>query len=159
MASMYELIFRRICMRLKLLVLLVFTLLLSGQAMAEFMTVSFSGAEMRSAPNAMAAKTISDVPPYTPLMVLEKGVEYYKVKDYRGRTGWVHRVLLGSSPGIMIIGDRANVRQGPGTSQPVLFQLSRGEAARLINKQDKWLEIQTYDGRQGWVADFLTWGQ
>lgn len=146
-------------MRLKLLGLLCFSLLFSNQAMAEYMTVAFTGAEMRSAPNAMAARTIAEVPPHTPLMVLEKNAEYYKVKDFKGRTGWVHRALLGSSPGVVVIGDRANVRQGPDTSQAVLFQLARGETGRMLRKQDKWLEIQTFDGRQGWVAEFLTWGQ
>jgi SH3-like domain-containing protein len=146
-------------MRLKLLVLLIVSLLLPSMVLAEVLTVSFSGTELRSAPNAMASKVISKIPIYTPLEVLEKGAEYYKVKDYRGRTGWVHRVLLNSKPGIVVTADRANVRQGPGTNHSVAFQLTNGDSCRLISNQEKWLEISTADGRQGWVAKFLTWGQ
>jgi hypothetical protein len=71
-------------MRLKLLNLLFVLLFFPTMALADIMTVSFSGAEMRSAPNAMSSKVIAKVSTYTPLEVLEKGPEYYKVKDYRG---------------------------------------------------------------------------
>lgn len=56
-------------------------------------------------------------------------------------------------------GDRANVRQGPGTNHAVAFQLSKGDACRVIAKEEKWIEVQHADGRRGWVAGFLTWGQ
>jgi SH3-like domain-containing protein len=146
-------------MRLKLLVLLFVSLMLPTLVLAEIMTVSFSGTEMRSAPNAMSSKVIVKLAPCTPLQILEKEAEYYKVNDYRGRTGWVHRSLLGATPGVVITGDRANVRKGPGVNHSVIFKLSKGEACRLLSKEEKWLEIQAADGRKGWVAEFLTWGQ
>ena len=117
-------------MRLKLFVLLVSCLLLPGLVMAEVMSVSFSGAEMRSAPSAMNSQVLSKMQLYAPLEVLEKGAEYYKVKDFRGRAGWVHRSLLKTAPGLVITGDRANVRQGPGANHQVIFQLSKGEIGR-----------------------------
>jgi uncharacterized protein YgiM (DUF1202 family) len=126
---------------------------------AENMSVGFSGTEMRSAPNAMASKVVAKLLPYSPLTVVEKGSDYYKVKDYRGRSGWVHRVLLSSTQGVVVTGDSANVRQGPGTSHPVSFQLSKGMTAKLIKKQDKWLLIQTADRKKGWIAGFLVWGE
>ena len=63
-------------MRLKLLVLLTLLLLMPTLTLAEIMTVSFSGTEMRSASNAMASKVITEVATFTPLEVLEKGSEY-----------------------------------------------------------------------------------
>jgi SH3-like domain-containing protein len=146
-------------MRLKLLVLFTLLLLLPTITLAEIMTVSFSGTEMRSASNAMASKVITKVATYSPLEVLEKRAEYYRVKDYRGRTGWVHRSLLSSKPGVVITGDRANVRQGPGTNHAVAFQLSKGDACRVLAKDNKWIEVQTATGQRGWIAGFLTWGQ
>ena len=112
---------------------------------------------MRSTPNAMVSKVITKLSSHSPLKLLEKGPEYYKFNDYRGRTGWVHRSLLSATTGAVITGDRANVRQGPGTSHSVTFQLSKGDTCHLLSKQEKWLEIQTNDGRKGWVAAFLTW--
>jgi SH3-like domain-containing protein len=145
-------------MRLKLLVLLTLLLLLPTLTIAEIMTVSFSGAEMRSASNAMSSKVITKVATYSPLEVLEKGSEYYKVKDFRGRTGWVDRSLLSSKPGIVLTGDRANVRKGPGTNHSVVFQLAKGDTGQVMTINEKWLKIRTTDDRQGWVAKFLTWG-
>ena len=146
-------------MHLKSLTLLIVSLMLPTLVMGEVLSVSFSGTEMRSAPNAMSSEVIGTAPTFTPLTVLEKGAEYYKVKDYLGRTGWVHRALLGTTPGITITADRANVRQGPGTNHAVVFKLSKGDACRLLSKQEQWLEIQTAEGNKGWIAEFLTWGQ
>jgi uncharacterized protein YgiM (DUF1202 family) len=126
---------------------------------AENMSVGFSGTEMRSAPNAMASRVVAKLLLYSPLTVFEKGSDYYKVKDYRGRNGWVHRSLLSNTQGVVVTGDSANVRQGPGTNHPVSFQLSKGMTAKLIEKQDKWLLIQTAGLKKGWIADFLVWGE
>jgi uncharacterized protein YgiM (DUF1202 family) len=123
------------------------------------MTVGFSGAEMRSNPNVMDSKVVAKVALYTPLTIIEKSTDYYKVKDYRGRSGWVHRTLLSNTQGVVVTGDSANVRQGPGTNHSVVFQLSKGMTARLLEKQDKWVHIQTADLKKGWIADFLIWGE
>ena len=125
---------------------------------AENMSVGFSGTEMRSEPNAMDSKVVVKCIPYSPLTVIEKGKDYYKVKDYRGRSGWVHRSLLSNSQGVVVTGDSANVRQGPGTNHSVEFQLSKGMTAKLLDKQDKWVHIQTADLKKGWIAGFLVWG-
>lgn len=145
-------------MKQKISAVLMVFLLLPSLVLAEVMTVTFSGTEMRSAPHAMTSKIIATVEPSTPLTVLEKQADYYKVSDYRGRTGWVHRSLLGTAPGIVVTGDQANVRQGPGINHPVTFQLSKGMAAQLLDKQDKWVHVRSNDGKEGWIADFLVWG-
>ena len=119
-------------MRLKLLILLVVLLMIPVLASTVVMTVSFSGTEMRSAPNAMVSKVITKLSPYSPLKVLEKGLEYYKVSDYRDRPSGLHHSLLSSSAGVVVTGDRANVRQGPGTSHYVIFQISKGEYVSFI---------------------------
>ncbi len=126
---------------------------------AENMSVGFSGTEMRSAPNAMASEVIAKLNPYDPLTIIEKGSDYYRVKDYRGRSGWVHRALLSNSPSVVVTGNNANVRQGPGTNHAVVFQLSKGMAVKLLEKQGKWVKVQTADGKQGWIAAFLVWGE
>ena len=126
---------------------------------AESMSVNFSGTEMRSDANAMDSKVVAKVPLYSPLTIIEKGTDYYKVKDYRGRSGWIHRSLLSNSQGVVVTGDSANVRQGPGTDHSVVFKLSKGMTAKLLNKQDKWVYIQTADLKKGWIADFLVWGE
>ena len=126
---------------------------------AESMAVGFSGTEMRSKPNAMDSKVISKLTLYSPLKVIEKGTDYYMVKDYRGHSGWVHRSLLNNTQCVVVTGDSPNVRQGPGTNHSVAFQLPKGTTAQLIERQDEWLYIQTTEGQKGWIADFLVWGE
>lgn len=132
---------------------------LSTNGYAEGMSVAFTGAEIRTAPSSMSSKVILKVSKYYPLTVNKRGSEYYHVSDYRGRNGFIHKSLLKPQPAIIVTGDRANVRQGPGTNHSVIFQLSKDDSCRLLSKQEKWFEIQTVDGRKGWVAAFLTWGQ
>ena len=120
---------------------------------AENMSVGFSGTEMRSAPNAMASRVVAKLLPYSPLTVIEKDSDYYKVKDYRGRSGWVHRALLSSAPSVVVTSDSANVRQGPGTNHAVVFKLSKGMTAKLLEKQGKWVNVQIADGKKGWYLN------
>jgi hypothetical protein len=71
-------------MRLKLLVLLIVSLLLPSMLLAEILTVSFSGTELRSAPNAMASKVITKITRYSPLSVIEKGPEGFSRTEWMG---------------------------------------------------------------------------
>lgn len=145
-------------MQLKSIFILMFILLIPFAAAAEMMSVRFSGTEMRSKPNAMASDVISTLTPGTPLIITEKKADYYEVKDFRGRSGWVHRALLSEDRGVVISAESANVRQGPGTDNPILFKLDKGTAAKFLSKQDKWVQLQLANGKTGWVAEFLVWG-
>lgn len=137
---------------------LLLVLTLASPGLAEMMSTTFSGAELRSSAT-VTAKVVTELPRFSPLTVLEKGPDYHKVKDYRGRTGWVQKSLLCTTPAAIVTGDRANVRQGPGTEHAVTFQMSKGETARVLDKQEKWVQVENLDGQTGWVADFLVWGE
>jgi SH3-like domain-containing protein len=131
---------------------------LSTNGLAEIMSVAFTGTEVRSAPSSMSSEVVLKANKYYPLTVSKQGPEYYKVSDYRGRNGFVHKSLLKPQPAIVVTGDRANVRQGPSTNDSVIFQLSKGESGQVTGEEGKWIEIKTADGRRGWIAGFLTWG-
>lgn len=134
-------------------------LLLCCNTFAQTMSVAFTGAEVRSAPSAMASKVVFKADKYYPLSVTKEGAEYFQVSDFRGRSGYIHKSLLKELTSVVVTGDKANVRSGPGTSNEVVFQVSKGEAALLLNKQEGWVEIKTAQGLKGWVADFLIWGE
>jgi SH3-like domain-containing protein len=126
---------------------------------AELMSVSFSGADIRTAPSAASSKVVVTASRYYPLEVISTENEYYKVKDYRGRTGYIHKSLLKPVKTVVVTSDKVNVRRGPGTNHDVVTQLAQGESAKVINQNDGWVEIQTARGDQGWIADFLVWGE
>ena len=52
---------------------------------------------------------------------------------------------------IRIKGTVVNVRQGPGTSHPVLFQAEQGEEFDLVSTEGLWCLIKLSDGKEAWV--------
>lgn len=139
-------------------IFLLFTSLCS-HAFGENMAVVYSGAEIKADPSAMASKVLFHPPVYYPLEILEQGKEYFKIRDYRNLTGYIHKSLLKAQPAVVVTVDKANVRSGPDVNQNVAFQLSQGETARLISGNNGWLEIETVSGQRGWIAKFLIWGE
>lgn len=69
---------------------------------------------------------------------------------------------LGSYNGV-VNGNCVNVRSGPGTNYPVLFQVNKGVRVNVMMSQEDWLYIMTYPGngepgyRYGWIyAQYVT---
>lgn len=52
--------------------------------------------------------------------------------------------------------DSLNMREGPGTSAPVLWKLSRGYPLQVVDRQGNWLKVRDFEGDDGWVARSLT---
>lgn len=57
-----------------------------------------------------------------------------------------------------VTGTTVNLRQGPGTSNPVVGSVSLGTEAEVLSNQDGWYQIRTADGSAaGWIfGQFLT---
>lgn len=146
-------------MPLKTLIISTIIVLLPTAILADMMSVGFSETEIRSQPYVSGSKVLKKVPRLTPLSILEKSTDYCKVKDFEGTVGWVHSSLLSNSPAVVVTGDKANVRSGPGTGHGIVFQLSRGDTALLIGTSEKWVAIETPNGQKGWIAEFLVWGE
>ena len=56
-----------------------------------------------------------------------------------------------------VTGNRVNMRNGPGTSYPVIGRLTRGQEVEVISEPGNgWLQLRVSDtGNVGWMADFL----
>ena len=52
---------------------------------------------------------------------------------------------------IRVKGTVVNVRQGPGTSHPVLFQAEQGEEFDLVGTEGLWCHIKLSEGQEAWV--------
>lgn len=55
----------------------------------------------------------------------------------------------------LVTGSVVNVRTGPGTEYPLVTQVKQGDAVPILGESDDWYRIQTKDGYQGWVANWL----
>ncbi len=56
-----------------------------------------------------------------------------------------------------VSGSRVNLRQGPGTGNAVVAQVTFGTEALVLDSRDGWMQIETTDGATtGWIyGDFL----
>jgi SH3-like domain-containing protein len=49
----------------------------------------------------------------------------------------------------------ANVRSGPDTADPVIWQVEKYHPLKVIKKQGKWCLFQDFEGDRGWIHDSL----
>ncbi len=49
----------------------------------------------------------------------------------------------------------ANVRSGPATTDPGIWQVERYHPLKVIQKQGKWCLFQDFEGDRGWIHDSL----
>jgi len=93
------------------------------------------------------------------LTVLKSENKWYLVKLPNGRQGWVANWLIqlnrvaGAQVGI-VNASAVNVRQGAGTTYPLLFQLNKGEQVTIKQEQNGWYFVENSQGT-GWVAAWL----
>ena len=132
-------------------------LLMAAPVAAEMVSVIHLPAELRDQPLVARTKVITELSRYTPLEVLGSESDYFKVKDYRGQVGFIHRSLVGNKDSLVVTASSCNVRSGPGTDHPVIFTATRGQSFRALSKQGEWIEI-TDNGTIGWIWQKLTWG-
>ena len=66
----------------------------------------------------------------------------------------------GSSSGAASTGERVvitasslNVRQGPGTDNPVVFSLASGDIVDVLGRASGWVNIRSANGQDGWVSE------
>lgn len=96
---------------------------------------------------------------YTPLEMLSvsKDKQWVEVRDFEGFTGWIHKDLLGETPGLSAKVD-ANIRQSPSGSADVVWVVEKGYPLKFLKKQGSWLKVTDGEGLTGWISASLTWG-
>ena len=56
---------------------------------------------------------------------------------------------------VSIAGEHVNMRAGPGTDQPVLWELGRGFPLRVLSRNGDWVKVADFEGDEGWVHHSL----
>ena len=63
----------------------------------------------------------------------------------------VNAVVVGGKVRVITKDSNLNIRQGPGTDQPIVGKAAKGEIITLISKSnDQWWLVRTNDGEQGY---------
>jgi len=133
-------------------------LLLFGAASADTLSVAVNKAPIYNKPIS-PGYVVLEVPLYYPLLVVKEQGDFYRVKDYRGRSGWIRKEHLNDNETIVIRGNQVNIRNGPGLDHPIVLKGHAGVALRVIGEKEDWLEVQHESGLKGWIAESLTWGR
>ena len=123
---------------------------------AERVSVKAGLANVRANPNTKA-DTLWQLERYHPLMILEKKGAWYRFADFEGDEGWIHSSLVDRTPTVIIKVRRANLRSGPGTTHPIVFDADKGTPFKVLQKKGRWLQVQHADGDTGWIFDALVW--
>ena len=57
---------------------------------------------------------------------------------------------------VSVAGSTLNLREGPGTGSPVLWELKRGYPLEITDRKGSWVKVRDFEGDTGWVARSLT---
>ena len=143
---------------MKSLLGIVFSLLLCGVGHAEMMSVDVHSAALRSSPSSTASYVLLELPRYYPLAVLESTDEFYRVADFRDRTGWISKSELEKVPGVVVAGRIVNLRKESGTDSEIVFKAEKGVTFKVLEEKGDWLKVFHESGKIGWIYKKLVWG-
>lgn len=93
----------------------------------------------------------------TEVSILESSNGWYKVQLGQ-LTGWLSSSLLDVKQQdirIIVKGEMANLRSGPGTNFDKLGQVVKGDTLTLLEVQKDWYKVKTADGKTAFVAAYL----
>lgn len=70
---------------------------------------------------------------------------------------WGTHVNAGAAQSMVSVkSSTLNMRSGPGTNHPVIWQIDRGYPLRVIGRKGSWLKVRDFENDLGWVARSLT---
>jgi SH3-like domain-containing protein len=123
---------------------------------AERLAVAVDTANIRSGPGANYEQ-LWQVEKYHPLLILQKKGDWYEFKDFEGDRGWIQRDLVDTTETVIVKVNQCHVRSGPGTQFDVVFTVDKGVPFKVLQKKDRWYEVQHADGDHGWIFNALVW--
>jgi len=101
--------------------------------------------------------------PGFPLEVLKRTGEWYRVRDFEGAIGWVHRDGVGKTPHMIVRTNKKskktiNLRSGPGEKSAIVAKAHYGVVLKTLEQKKGWVKVQHEQGVTGWVKRDLLWG-
>ena len=52
---------------------------------------------------------------------------------------------------VSVAGEKVNLRKGPSTQYPIIWELGKGFPLRVISSQGNWLKVSDFESDVGWV--------
>ncbi len=142
------------------LFLLLFTW--AGTAQALMLAIKGDDINMRSGPGTNY-KVLWQLGKGFPLKVLKRKGDWYRVQDFEGDIGWVHRKVTTKKNHMIVKVNkksqkRINVRSAPGTKNEIVAKAYYGVVFRTVQQKSGWVEVEHEKGVTGWIKRSLLWG-
>lgn len=136
---------------------------------------------VRQEPTTQAAR-VSQVKAGDVVQIIGERNDWYQVKTASGKEGWIANWLLSLettqtpaetvptpptpvnpappvqavNKAVIVTGSVVNIRQGGSLDYPTITKVNGGTELKVLAQQGDWLKVQLADGRQGWIAGWLT---
>lgn len=142
--------------------------------------VTGSIVNVRQEPTTQASK-VTQVKAGDVVQIIGEKNDWYQVKTGSGKEGWIANWLVSLETTItpteqvptppvqvnptpvetvnktvIVTGSVVNIRQGASLDYPTITKVNGGTELKVLAKQGDWLKVQLNDGRQGWIAGWLT---
>lgn len=149
------------CTRILFLSIL-FLLVTAWSAQAEMLSISGDNINLRSGPGAKY-RVLWELGRGFPLEVLKRTGEWYRVRDFEGAIGWVHRDGVDKTPHMIVRTNKKskktiNLRSGPGEKNAIVAKAHYGVVLKTLEQKKGWVKVQHEQGATGWVKRDLLWG-
>ncbi len=82
-------------------------------------------------------------------------------KERIAKTSWALLLLLlvtwatcGQAAGITMVsvaGEKVNLRKGPSTQYPIVWELGKGFPLRVVTSKGNWLKVSDFESDVGWI--------
>ncbi len=147
------------------IILFIFVFLMTlnaGTVMAKMVAVKIDNANMRSGPG-LKKKVLWKLGAGFPLKVIKRSGQWYRVQDFEGSKGWIHKKVVNNS-GHMIVKaqkeskGKINIRSAPSARAKLVAKAYYGVVFKTLEQKKGWVKVQ-YEGKlTGWIKRTLLWG-
>lgn len=96
---------------------------------------------------------------FTPVEVVVSLEGWVKVRDAAGGLAWIERAALADRRTVLVVADRAEVRQAADANAPLVFEAEKGVALDWLETAPPgWVRVKHVDGQTGFVRANQVWG-
>lgn len=129
----------------------------AGAMAAEMLSVASEQVNVRGGPGNQH-ETEWAAARYYPLQVVDREGNWIRVSDYENEEGWIYGPLLSAVPSVVVISQKANIREGAGMDYETLWVLDKAYALKVLETDGAWLKVSDGEEVTGWIHKSVTWG-
>lgn len=95
-----------------------------------------------------------------PIVVEKESKDWIYFRDWENNKGWVHKPLVSNIKTVVILVDKANVRDSGSEKGKVVAKAEQGEIYKVLEKKNNWVRLGYYHGDTplGWIRSDLVFG-